>query len=231
MHNKIRPILENRIKYQIIWIVVFVVLILFKCYEVFNMHGDFETFSFFNLLLDFSIFASFISFIIALLRDRYEKLINTRATLFEQTVVNHNKEEVNKLKFLLSRDGQNQSLPDMIECFVNKDEPFETGEMFSLVIAEKSNEIRLIKREFVVGKKSDETYDTANEKTLDVTPYTKLVPILVIIFTYLLIVKPVECVIGFFQYPQYKPIYLAWLTIGTAVFAYTIYKFEFKKDD
>ena len=186
---------------------------------------------FFNLLLDFSIFASFTSFIIALFRDRSEKLIKTRATLFEQTVVNHNKEEVNKLKFLLSRDDQNQSLPDMIECFVDKEEPFETGEMFSLVIAEKSNEIRLIKRESVVVKNNAETFETLNGKPLDSSPYAKLVPIFVIIFVYLLIIKPVECIIGFIQYPQHRPIYAIWLFYWNTIFAYAIYIFEFKKDD
>lgn len=227
MHNKIKPILEKKIKYQIIWLLVFVVFIMFKCYKVFSLHGDFETFSFFNLLLDFLIFASFICFIIALLRDRYEKLIKTRAVLFEQIIVNHNKEEVNKLKFLLSRDDQNQSLPDVIECFVNKEEPFETGEMFSLVIAEKTNQIRLIKRESTVVQNNTETYEATNGKPFDFSPYSKHVPISVIIFAYLLVVKPIECIIGFIEYPQYRSIYAIWLTIGTTLFAYAVYKLEF----
>lgn len=227
MHNKIKPILEKKIKYQIIWLAVFVVLILLKCYKVFSLHGDFEAFSIFNLSLDFLIFLSFISLIITLLRDRYERLIKTRAILFEQTAVNHNNEEVNKLKFLLSRDDQNQSLPDMIECFANKEEPFETGEMFSLVIAEKTNEIRLIKRESFFGKNNAETNDAPNDKTLDFSPYAKYVPIFVIVFAYLLVVKPIECIIGFIQYPQYRFIYAIWLTIGTTLFAYAVYKLEF----
>ena len=35
-----------------------------------------------------------------------------------------------------------------------------------------------------------------------------------IIFAYLLVVKPIECIIGFIQYPQYRVLYAIWLTIG-----------------